>query len=63
MIEAEGGTEDDGAPFYIQQCEKGKEDQVILRHLITADEAEIKSKLDNITELEKKEIDYVLSRR
>lgn len=37
--------------------------QVVLRQLISVDEAENKVRLDNITELEKKEIDYVLGRK
>lgn len=37
--------------------------QVVLRQLISVDEAENKVRLDSITELEKKEIDYVLGRK
>ena len=37
--------------------------QVVLRQLISVDEAENKVKLDSITELEKEEIDYVLGRK
>ena len=39
-----------------------REHQVVLRHLITTEEANAKSSMDNLSENEKNEIQYVLGR-